>query len=127
MNCLQRIGACAIALALAPAAWPAISKAALSEAQQQYKRERAHCLSGQSHQDRATCLREAGAAYQEARRGVLNGSGASTDFSRNATARCEAQPPADRQACVQRIMGAGTAEGSVEGGGIIRQIETPVQ
>jgi hypothetical protein len=127
MNCLQRIGACAIVLAFAPAAWPAISKAALSEAQQQYKRERAHCLSGQSHQDRATCLREAGAAYQEARRGLLNGSGASADFSRNATARCEAQPPADRQACVQRIMGAGTAEGSVEGGGIIRQIETPVQ
>ena len=127
MNCLQRIGACAIALALAPAAGAAISKAALSEAQQQYKRERAHCLSGQSHQDRATCLREAGAAYQEARRGLLNGSGASSDFSRNATARCEAQPPADRQACVQRIMGAGTAEGSVEGGGIIRQVETPVQ
>jgi hypothetical protein len=126
MNCYQRIGACAIALALAPAAWSAGNNAP-PQAQQQYQQERAHCLSGQSHQDRATCLREAGAAYQEARRGVLNGSGASTDFSRNATARCEAQPPADRQACVQRIMGAGTAEGSVEGGGIIRQIETPVQ
>lgn len=127
MNCLHRIGACLLVTALAPAAWAASSKAAVAEAQQQYKRERAHCLSGQSHQDRATCLREAGAAYQEARRGVLNGSSASADYSRNATARCDAQPPADRQACVQRTMGAGSAEGSVEGGGIIRQIETPVQ
>lgn len=127
MNCYQRIGACAIALALAPAAWSAGNKAkALSQAQQQYQRERAVCLSGQSHQDRATCLREAGAAYQEARRGTLE-TAAPQDFRQNATARCQAQPPGDREACVQRIMGAGSAEGSVEGGGIIRQIETKVQ
>jgi len=124
MNCYQRIGACAIALTLAPAAWSASNKATLSEAQQRYKQERAHCLSGQSHQDRTTCLKEAGAAYQEARRGTL-ATGA-TDFRQNATARCQAQPPGDREACVQRIMGAGSAEGSVEGGGIIRQIETKV-
>ena len=126
MNCYQRIGACAIALALAPAAWSAGNKA-LSQAQQQYKLERAHCLSGQSHQDRATCLKEAGAAYQEARRGVLGSGSGSANLTQNATARCEAQPPADREACVQRIMGAGSAEGSVEGGGILRQTETKVQ
>jgi hypothetical protein len=125
MNCYQRIGACAIALTLAPAAWSAGNKAALSEAQQQYKQERAHCLSGQSHQDRATCLKEAGAAYQEARRGILGGG--SANLAQNATARCDAQPPADREACVQRIMGAGSAEGSVKGGGILRQTETKVQ
>jgi hypothetical protein len=126
MNCYQRFGACAIALALAPAAWSAGNKA-LSQAQQQYKQERAHCLSGQSHQDRATCLKEAGAAYEEARRGALAGGSASTSFSQNATARCEAQPPADREACVQRVMGAGSTEGSVKGGGIIRQTETKTQ
>ena len=126
MNCYQRIGACAMALALAPAAWSAGNKA-LSQAQQQYKQERAHCLSGQSHQDRATCLKEAAAAYQEARRGALASNSGSTDLSQNAKARCEAQPPADREACILRVMGAGSAEGSVKGGGVIREIETKVQ
>jgi hypothetical protein len=98
----------------------------LSEAQQQYKQERAHCLSGQSHQDRATCLKEAGAAYEEARRGALNNSGGS-NFSQNATDRCNAQPPADREACVQRIMGADSASGSVKSGGVMRQTETVVK
>lgn len=125
MNCIQRVGACALVLAAAPAAWAAGNQA-LSQAQQQYKQERAHCLSGQSHQDRATCLKEAAAAYAEARRGALNNSGGS-NYSQNATERCSAQPPADREACVQRIMGAGTTDGSVKGGGIIRQTETKVQ
>ncbi|MBA3771440.1 MAG: hypothetical protein H0X13_02795 [Ramlibacter sp.] len=126
MNCFQRTGACAIILAFAPAAWSAGNEA-LSQVQQQYKQERAHCLSGQSHQDRATCLKEAQAAYQEGRRGALVNRSASSDFSKNAMARCEAQPTADRDACVQRITGAGSAQGSVKGGGVIRQTETKVQ
>jgi hypothetical protein len=126
MNCSQRFGACVIALALAPAAWSAGNKA-LPQAQQQYQQERAHCLSGQSHQDRATCLKEAAAAYQESRRGAPAGGAEPANLSQNATARCEAQPPADREACVQRVMGAGSAEGSVKGGGVIRQTETKVQ
>src|SRR2546426_8157808 len=32
------------------------------------QQERAACVNGQSHQDRATCMREAGAALYEARR-----------------------------------------------------------
>ena len=115
----------ALLLAAAAPAWAATNPA-LAEAQRQFKEERAHCLSGRSQQDRATCLKEAGAAYQEARRGALaNPSG--TDLGRNAVDRCKAQPAADREACVQRIMGAGTAEGSVKGGGIIRSTETPVK
>jgi hypothetical protein len=125
LNQIQRIAAVALAAMLAPAAWAAGNQA-LAQAQQQFKQERAHCLSGQSQQDRATCLKEAGAAYEEARRGALaNPSG--TNLGGNAVERCKAQPAADREACVQRIMGAGTAEGSVEGGGIIRSTETPVK
>lgn len=124
MNCLQRFGAVALVLALAPAAWAAGNKGT-SQAQQRYQQERARCLSGQSHQDRATCLKEAGAAYDEARRGRLDNSG--SDFTQNATQRCNAQPPEDREACVQRILGAGSAQGSVEGGAIIRQTETKVR
>ncbi|HEY8708690.1 MAG TPA: hypothetical protein VIM34_11920, partial [Burkholderiaceae bacterium] len=61
---------------------------------------------------------------QEARRNRLeSGSG----FEANATARCQAQPAEDREACVQRIMGAGSTQGSVEGGGLIREAVTPVK
>ena len=125
MNCLQRFSAVALVLALAPTAWAAGNKGS-SEAQQRYQQERAHCLSGQSQQDRATCLREAGAALEEARRGRLDNSGGNS-FTQNATQRCNAQPESDREACVQRILGAGSADGSVKGGGIIRQTETPVK
>lgn len=125
MNCIRNIGAIALALAVIPAAWAAGNKA-LSEAQRQYQQERAYCMSGQSQQDRATCLKEAVNAYGEARRGALNNSG-SADFSRNAVERCKAQPAADQNDCVQRIMGAGSAQGSVKGGGLIRETETPVK
>lgn len=123
MNPLERLSVVALAIAFAPAAWSAGNRG-LSEAQKRYNQERAHCLSGQSSQDRATCLKEAGAALQEARRNRLE-SGAG--FAANATARCNAQPAADREACVQRIMGAGSTQGSVEAGGLIRQTETPVK
>jgi hypothetical protein len=34
---------------------------------------------------------------------------------------------ADRAACMARLQGAGKTEGSVEGGGVIRETETRVQ
>jgi hypothetical protein len=125
MNCTRNIGVIALALAVMPAAWSAGNKA-LSEAQRQFQQERAYCLSGQSQQDRATCLKEATNAYGEARRGALNNSGG-TNFSQNAIERCKAQPAADQDACVQRIMGASSTQGSVKGGGLLRETETPVK
>lgn len=117
--------ALALGLALVPAAWSATGKAS-SEAQQRYNQERAHCMSGESSQDRATCLREARAALQEARRNRLQ-KGVGVNLEANATVRCNAQPAADRDACVQRIRGSGTTRGSVSGGGLIREVETPVK
>jgi hypothetical protein len=115
---------CAIALALAGGLTPALAAGSgkPSSAQSEYQQERARCLRGDSGQDRATCLQEAGAAYEEARRGRL-GSAPAADLSRNATQRCDAQPPADRDACVQRILGAGSTQGSVPAGGVLRQTE----
>ena len=78
--------------------------------------ERARCESGQSNQDRATCLKEVGAAQGEARAGNLTG-GAS---EQNATDRCKALPASDQAACMGRLNG-GSSSGSVEGGGIIRE------
>lgn len=86
--------------------------------QQAYQRERAACLSGQSHQDRATCLKEAAAASAEARRGGLTPAGP------NATQRCDALTGDERTACVARMSGAGVVKGSVEGGGVYRELTT---
>jgi len=96
----------------------------LSEAQARYQRERADCLSGRSHQDRDTCLREAGAALQEARRGRSGDGG--TSYEQNQLARCERLPAGDREDCVRRMRGEGTVSGSVEGGGIYRELRTTV-
>ena len=82
-------------------------------------------MSGKSQQDKATCLKEAKAAYQESRRSGLGTQG-DAQLSSNATQRCRAQPVADRAACVDRIVGAGTSEGSVKGGGVIRRTESKV-
>ncbi|MCD6079243.1 MAG: hypothetical protein K0R89_3187 [Ramlibacter sp.] len=123
VNALLRTGAAVAATVLAASAWAAGPPA--SPAESNYQGERARCLAGQTSQARDTCLKEAGAAYEEARRHQL-GAADSADLQRNATQRCEAQPEADRAACVQRILG-GTAEGSVGGGGLIRRTETPVK
>jgi hypothetical protein len=117
------MAAVALTVAIAPA-WGA-DKAVSSQAQRDYQQERARCQRGDSSQSRATCLKEAAAAYDEIRRGSL-GSAPAEDLARNATQRCDSQPAADREACVQRIMGAGNAEGSIGGGGLIRRSETKV-
>ena len=78
-------------------------------------------------QDQASCVREAGAAKQEAQRGGLTSAPAST-YAANALARCQLQPPADRADCEARIQGTGmsSTKGSVLGGGVIRETVTPV-
>ena len=78
--------------------------------------ERARCESGQSNQDRATCLKEVGAAQGEARAGNLTGGAP----AQNATDRCKALPASDQAACMGR-MNSGTSSGSAESGGIIRE------
>ncbi|MEJ6023476.1 hypothetical protein [Ramlibacter sp. PS4R-6] len=93
-----------------------------SPAQLRYQQERADCLSGASSQDRATCLREAAAALQEARRGNLS----TGDLAQNGVARCNALPADDRQDCVLRMQ-PGAASGSVSGGGVLRESTRPAE
>ena len=93
---------------------------ASADARAQYQRDRAACMSGQTTEDRATCLREAGAAYAEARRGGLTEPSAE-QARRDALDRCNAfQTDQDRRECVAR-MRSGDVSGSVEGGGILRE------
>jgi hypothetical protein len=103
----------------------AASGAAMSEAQRTYQSERAVCLSGQSNEDRATCLKEAGAALQEARRANL-GTARDDQLAQNRTERCQAVPSADRADCVRRANGEGIMSGSVQQGGILRELTSPV-
>lgn len=100
-----------------PAGTPADIEAA-------YQRERALCLSGLTHQERADCLREAGAARAEARRGLLKDPAPPSQYMENALQRCRALPDADRADCEARVRGEGTVRGSVEAGGIYRETRT---
>ena len=96
----------------------------LSEAQAQYRQDRADCMSGRTNQDRATCLKEAGAALQAAQRGGLTKG--QVPYEQNQLIRCNALPANDREDCVRRIKGEGTTSGSVESGGIYRELRTTV-
>lgn len=106
-----------LALLLATGATGIAGAAERGGAQAAYRAERAACMSGESQQDRATCLKEAAAALAESRRGGLT----SGDFQQNALARCNAQPASEREACRALARGEGVSRGSVEQGGVIRE------
>ena len=95
-----------------------------ASAQSRYQQDRAACMNGTSNQDRATCLREAGAALQESKNNRREN--ATDAYEQNRYLRCNPLPPGQREDCVRRMNGEGTVSGSVEGGGIYRELVTPV-
>jgi hypothetical protein len=113
----------ALAALLCASGWAAEPPGA-ADAQSRYRQERAVCISGQSNQDRATCLREAGAALAEAGR---RGHDGAAPYEVNATRRCESLSGADRDACTARMQGQGTTSGNAAAGGVLRELETPVK
>lgn len=98
--------------------------AAAADSRAQYQEERAACMQLEAGESRTTCLREAGAALQAARRGRLEHPDAA--YEENRLARCGYLPPAERPDCERRMRGEGTVTGSVEGGGIYRELRTEV-
>jgi len=121
--------ACLISFAIgavfcASAAAAAGSKRA-SEIHEQYLSERAQCMRITSPDQRKTCLREAGAAQFEARRGTLAENQA--DYEKNRLARCGYyKDPKERGYCERRLRGEGTVSGSVEEGAIVRELVVTV-
>ena len=97
-----------------------------ADANARYTRDRAKCLSGESNQDRATCLREAGAAREAAKRGGLDDHGAR--YRKNAKQRCDVLTGDEQRDCIARMKGASnsSASGSAQAGGIIRETVTLV-
>ncbi len=100
----------------------ALAATPVSEIDQKYRADRAQCLSGRAAQDRPTCLREAGAARDDARRGQLNDGGA--NYGKNAKERCDVLAGDEQRDCVARAKGKGSVSGSVDGGGVMRETVT---
>lgn len=130
MRRMQKL-TCALALALGVAGLAgatvaqAAGAAASGSIQSQYELDVQRCNSGQTHQDRATCLREAGAARDEARRNRLD-NGQSANYDTNAVARCNKLPQAQREDCLRQMSSPTSVKGSVEGGGVLRETVIPV-
>jgi len=121
---LISFGAIALLAVGAATAQVAISGTTGIDATGSYQSEVNACMSGMTQQDRDTCLKEARNAQADKRRGVLDTQG---NLEANAMARCGAFTNAeDKAACQARTMGMGSAEGSVAGGGLIKEVETVV-
>jgi len=71
-------------------------------------------------------LREAQAAQREAQQGRLENNADREQRERNKYARCDNLPGDDREYCIRRMNGEGTVTGSVEGGGITRELRIPI-
>ena len=86
--------------------------------------EMAACNSGKTQQDRITCITEVQNANAAKRAGKLDNAGG--QFDANAVQRCKVLSGEEKIACEARIAGYGNNQGSVAGGGVIRQVETVV-
>jgi len=112
-----------LSLLLSAAAFAATTSLA-ADAKARYRQEMAVCNSGASPQDLASCRLEARNALAEALHGGLNDPGGS--YRQNALNRCDAYQGEDRNDCLMRMGREANLEGSVGGGGILRQSITIV-
>lgn len=115
---------CAAGLMLAAGAVHAADASAGMSPQARYQQDVARCKSGDTNQARETCLREAGAALQEARRQNLR-EVPPDQLQQNMLARCNRLPEVQRQSCVTQMTAPTNVRGSVQGGGVLR--ETVIQ
>ena len=122
LNSFSRRNALLIALGTclaAPLAMAAGSGAS-TEIEARYRLDVERCNTGQTNQDKTTCLQEAGAARDEAKRARLTNHDAA--FEQNQKARCDALPLAERDGCMLQMSGQNTTtQGSVGGGGVLRE------
>ena len=92
------------------------------EAQARYRAEMAQCASGHTSQPVSVCRTEARNALAEARRGgLIDPPG---EYARNAVRRCQEFSGDDRRVCEERVRNPTRLEGSVEGGGVLRETVT---
>jgi hypothetical protein len=97
-----------------------------SAAEQRYQQDRANCMAGKTAESQKTCLTEAAAALQAARRHNLT-TPTPEQIAANERKRCEAQSGDDKKDCLKRAAGIDTTvSGSVAGGGDIKETVTVI-
>lgn len=98
----------------------------LAEARERYRQEMAACEHKASPEEMESCRKEARNALAEARRKRLDNGRSPDEYRQNALERCAAHQGDDRLACEARMRGEGRTQGSVEGGGVLRELETTI-
>ena len=92
------------------------------DAHARHGQDREKCMTHNTKDSLATCLREANNALDASRKGDLSNPGAAA--TNNATQRCAAfQKAADQADCLRRVQSS-PASGSVSGGGVLRESTT---
>lgn len=92
------------------------------DARARYEQEREKCMTNNTQDSLATCLREANNALDASRKGQLSNPGPAA--SDNTTQRCEAfQTAAEQAECARRTQSS-SVSGSVSGGGVLRESVT---
>ena len=104
----------------------ATSTTSTTSADAVYQRERAACNLDGTPQGRITCLKEAGAAHAEAKRRQLGNGEDEAALRQNAELRCKRVATADQDHCQRMARGEGTVSGSVDGGGVLKTLVTPI-
>ncbi len=100
----------------------AAGKAGPPDARQRYLRESAACGAIRVPDDRAKCLSETSTRYASTQ--PTRAEDQANILLSNALKRCDPLPAAERQDCVARMQGQGTVSGSVDSGGIYRELVT---
>lgn len=86
--------------------------------------EMAACTTGRTQQDKKTCMKEVRNANEAKRAGKIDNAGG--QFGANSLERCNVLVGDDKLACQARVVGYGSPQGSVAGGGVVTEIETAV-
>ena len=111
-----------VAAVLLAASAAAVAQTPPQDARARYEQEREKCMTNNTQDTFATCLREANNALDAARKGQLSSPGAAAPG--NATQRCAAfQSTAEQAECVRRMQNS-PVSGSVSGGGVLRESVT---
>jgi len=115
-------------LVLVPAwaATPANASPSRASIEASYQQDRGACLRSDAQHERSSCLREAGAVRAEALRGRSAGGGTTETWAQNAMQRCKSQTGDNVAICERMVRGEGLLSGSVAGGGVIRELVTPI-
>lgn len=113
----------AVAACLAPLTAGAAAGGDQAERRAIYERDRAACETGRSTQERGLCLHDVTVAYRMPHTNKPYDLDPST-YLRNQALRCGPLKDKELEACVARMRGAGSTRGSVETGGMLRELTT---